>query len=133
MRPARVEPTRAIGLVVLLAALLAPLTARADEPLRLRIGWVVVPGHLFPVVFQLRAPILRHYGAIYSVEPVHFQGSAPQVTALAAGELDIANLAYASLASAIQNAHMDDVRVISVEIFAVRHGRQSDAREPTSS
>ena len=103
----------AVRRALLLAALLAPLIANADEPLRLRIGWVVVPGHLFPVVFELGAPVLRHKGQSYVVEPVHFQGSAPQVTALAAGELEIANLAYSTLALAIQNAHMDDLRVIA--------------------
>jgi sulfonate transport system substrate-binding protein len=108
---------RAFRLIAFVAMLLAPVASRADEPLRLRIGWVVVPGHLFPVVFQLRAPILRHYGASYVVEPVHFQGSAPQVTALAAGELEIANLAYSTLALAIQNAHMDDLRVIADQVL----------------
>ncbi len=109
-------------LIVLVATLLVSFASRADEPLRLRIGWVVVPGHLFPVVFQLRAPILRHYGESYVVEPVHFQGSAPQVTALAAGELEIANLAYASLALAIQNAHMDDLRVIADAVLDGHEG-----------
>src|SRR5919197_176274 len=36
-------------------------------------------------------------------------------TAFAAGELDIADLAYSSFALAIQNAGMDDLRVIADE------------------
>jgi NitT/TauT family transport system substrate-binding protein len=39
------------------------------------------------------------------------------VTALAAGELEIANLAYSTLALAIQNAHMDDLRVIADQVL----------------
>ena len=104
--------------VAALAALVlaAPLAARAEEPLKIRIGWVVVPGHLFPVLFEHRQ-VLRHYGTSYTMEPVHFQGSAPQVTALAAGELDIANLAFSTFALAIQNAGMDDVRVIADSVL----------------
>jgi sulfonate transport system substrate-binding protein len=111
----------ALSLLLLAFLAAAPAAARADEPLRLRIGWVVVPGHLFPVLFQKKA-LLRHYGQSYTVEPVHFQGSAPQVTALAAGELDIANLAYSTFALAIQNAHMDDVRVIADSVLDGRPG-----------
>ena len=37
------------------------------------------------------------------------------VTALANGELELANLAYSTLAIAIQNAGMDDLRVIADE------------------
>jgi NitT/TauT family transport system substrate-binding protein len=38
------------------------------------------------------------------------------ITALASGELDVGPLAFSSFALAIQNAHMDDLRVISDEI-----------------
>ena len=103
---------RRLWRAALCAALLAGAPARAAEPLHVRIGWVVVPGHLFPVLFEHKE-VLRHYGVSYIIEPVHFQGSAAQVTALAAGELDIANLAYSTLALAIQNAHMDDIRVVA--------------------
>jgi sulfonate transport system substrate-binding protein len=111
-----------LRLLALAAALLLPLVAHAAEPLKLRVGWVVVPGHLFPVVFELRAPVLRHYGESYTVEPVHFQGSATQVTALATGDLDIANLASASFASAIQNAQMDDIRVVADSVLDGQKG-----------
>ncbi len=107
--------------LVLFAFLAAPVALRAAEPVTLRIGWVVVPGHLFPVLFE-KKELLRHYGTSYTVEPVHFKGSAPQVTALAAGELDIANLAYSTFALAIQNAHMDDVRVIADSVLDGRPG-----------
>jgi NitT/TauT family transport system substrate-binding protein len=44
---------------------------------------------------------------------VHFNGSSPQITGLAAGEIDIAALAFSSFGLAIENAGMDDLRVIA--------------------
>jgi ABC-type nitrate/sulfonate/bicarbonate transport system substrate-binding protein len=84
----------------------------ASDPPKIRVGWVAAPAHLLPVILT-RPALLSHYGKTYTVEPVHFRGSTPQITALAAGELDIAMLAYSSFALAILNARMDDLRVIA--------------------
>lgn len=96
-----------------LGALLAltAATARAEAPLTLRVGWAVVPGQLTSIIFA-KKDILRHYGKSYTVDLIHFRGSTPQITALAAGELDIAALAFSSFGLAIQNAHMTDLRLI---------------------
>src|SRR6185312_4093575 len=94
----------------LLIGLGAPV--RADEPLKLRVGWAVVPAQLTSVLWA-KPELLKHYGKSYTVEAIHFRGSTPQITALAAGELDLAALAYSSFALAIQNAHMNDLRVVS--------------------
>jgi NitT/TauT family transport system substrate-binding protein len=91
-------------------AALAASPVRA-EPLKIRIGWAVIPGQLTAVLFS-KKDILKHYGTSYTVDTVHFRGSAPQITALAAGELDIAALAFSSFGLAIQNARMQDIRVI---------------------
>ncbi len=56
--------------------------------------------------------MLKHYGKSYSAEAYYFKGSAPQITALAAGELDLAALAFSSFGLAIQNARMNDIRVV---------------------
>ncbi len=100
-----------IGAMLVLAALLATGPAVA-EPLKVRVGWAVVPGQLTAILF-LKPDILKHYGTSYTVETVKFRGSAPQITALAAGELDLAALAFSSVGLAIQNAHMDDIRVVA--------------------
>ncbi|HUH84607.1 MAG TPA: ABC transporter substrate-binding protein [Stellaceae bacterium] len=99
-----------IGAILALVLALAP-GAWGEEPLKLRVGWAVVPGQLSSVIFA-KPDILRHYGKSYTVQLIHFRGSTPQITALAAGELDIAALAFSSFGLAIQNAHMDDLRVI---------------------
>jgi sulfonate transport system substrate-binding protein len=88
------------------------LPARADEPLKLRVGWAVVPAQLTAVLWA-KPELLKHYGKSYTVEAIRFRGSTPQITALAAGELDLAALAFSSFALAIQNAHMDDIRAVS--------------------
>jgi sulfonate transport system substrate-binding protein len=98
--------TAAIALFMTVAS-----AARSAEPLELRIGWAVVPGQLTAIIFA-RPELLTHYGKSYTVQLIHFRGSAPQITALAAGELDIAALAFSSFGLAIQNAHMDDLRAI---------------------
>jgi sulfonate transport system substrate-binding protein len=102
-----------VCLAILAAVLVfAPGTsARADEPLKLRVGWAVVPGQLTSIIFE-KKDILKHYGKSYTVETTRFRGSTPQITALAAGELDIAALAFSSFGLAIQNAHMEDLRLV---------------------
>jgi len=67
---------------------------------------VVVPAQFTPVLFE-KKEILRHYGKSYTFEPINFNGSTPQITALAARELEIAALAYSSFALTILNAKMD--------------------------
>jgi sulfonate transport system substrate-binding protein len=42
-------------------------------------------------------------------------GTPPMITALAAGELDVADLVYPTLPIASQNAGMDDLQVIADE------------------
>jgi len=104
-------PWRAVALAGL--AMIAFVTiALADEPLKLRVAWTETPTHLLPVAFA-RPAILKHYGATYTVEATRFRGSTPEIEALASGELDIATLGYSSFGLAIENAHMDDLRVIA--------------------
>ncbi|MGH7034275.1 MAG: ABC transporter substrate-binding protein [Stellaceae bacterium] len=104
---------RAWALTVVLPVLVAASgPVRAAEPLKLRIAWAVVPAQLTSVLFA-KKDLLQHYGKSYTVEAIHFRGSTPQITALAAGELDFAALAYSSFALAIQNAHLNDLRVVS--------------------
>jgi sulfonate transport system substrate-binding protein len=59
--------------------------------------------------------LATHLGKSYQLEIIRFAGTPPLITALAAGELEIANLTYPTLPIAIQNAGMDDLRVIADE------------------
>jgi len=57
--------------------------------------------------------LARHLDKSYSLEVTRFAGTPPMINALAAGELDIADLAYPTLPVAIQNAGLSDLRVIA--------------------
>src|SRR6202035_4865736 len=90
--------------------------ARAQAaPVKIRVGWVVVPASLAPLILE-KKDILKHFGQSYVAEATRFEGTPPVITALASSELDIGPLAFSSFGLAIQNAHMDDLRVISDEI-----------------
>ncbi len=80
-------------------------TASAD-PLNIRIAWSTMPGHMIPVLFAHKQA-LKHYGTSYTVEPILFRGSSPQIAAMAAGGIDMATFAPSALALAITNAHLD--------------------------
>jgi NitT/TauT family transport system substrate-binding protein len=88
-----------------------PGGAAAGEPVRIRVGWVVATTQITPILLE-KKELLRYYGKSYIFEPVHFNGSTPQIPALAARELEIAALAYSSFALTIQNAKMD-IRLIA--------------------
>jgi sulfonate transport system substrate-binding protein len=94
-----------------LALLLAGTTARA-EPLKLRIAWTSVPAQLTPVLFQ-RGDQLDHIGKTYTLEQVHFADTTPVERWLAAGSIDIAPLAPATFGVAIENAGLEDLRVVA--------------------
>jgi NitT/TauT family transport system substrate-binding protein len=81
-------------------------SAMAEEPLKIRIGWSTMPGHMIPVLYS-KPEILKYYGKSYTVEPILFRGSTPQLTAMAAGETDMGAFAPLALALAVQKAHLD--------------------------
>jgi sulfonate transport system substrate-binding protein len=108
MRPSRRALLAAIGALPLLGA----RGALAAEPARIRIGWVVASSN-WPAFLFAKPGIARHQGASYLMEDVHFSGTPQMITALASGDLDIGTLAYSSFALAIENAKLEDLRVIA--------------------
>ena len=99
---------------LVLALVLLCGTAGAD-PLKLRIGWAQAPTQLTPLVEELskRHPeMFPHSGKTYRMEPTRFQGSTPQIQAVAAGGLEIAALGPSSLVLAVVNAHLE-MRIIA--------------------
>jgi NitT/TauT family transport system substrate-binding protein len=89
--------------------------ARSAEPMKLRIGYVI-PGADAPLLMFGQPGIAKHEGKTYTLDATHFQGTSPMITALAAGELDLTTFAYSSFALAVENAQMQDLRIIS-DIF----------------
>jgi sulfonate transport system substrate-binding protein len=100
----------------LVAAIGLGAVARAD-PLTIRIGWVVTPGHMAPLIEALgkREPaVFKHLGQSYILQPLRFNGTTPQIQAQAIGDLEVASFSTSALALAITNAHLDERLVADV-------------------
>src|SRR5437868_14440682 len=99
---------------LMLAGVFGPAAAMAD-PMPIRVGWVVTPGHLAPLIQALgkREPgVFKHLGKSYVLQTTRFQGTTPQIQAQAIGDLDIAALSTAALALGITNAKLEE-RVVA--------------------
>src|SRR5918911_3105397 len=101
---------RLAGLLALAAFLAMP--ARAAEPYKLRIGWIVAGADLATLMFA-KPDLAPHAGKSYIPELIHFEGTSTAMQALATGELDCAALAYSTFALGVENAGMQDLRVIA--------------------
>jgi sulfonate transport system substrate-binding protein len=99
-------------LVMLLAGWFSASAANAQQPVKLRIAWVV-PVADAPSILYEKPAVLLHKGKTYDIELIRFQGTPAMITALATNEVDIALLAYSSFALAVQNANLQDLRVIA--------------------
>ena len=88
--------------------------AHAQQPVKIRIAWVVPVANSPTILYEIPS-LLKHKGKSYDVDLVRFQGTPPMIQALGAGELDIALFAFSSFALAVQNANMQDLRVIADE------------------
>jgi NitT/TauT family transport system substrate-binding protein len=97
-------------------------TAQGADPVRIRASWVAPVSNWASILLE-KKDLARHLGKSYVLEPVRYQGTPPMITALANGELEVANLAYSTLAIAIQNAGLGDLRVIADEFRDGMPGR----------
>ncbi|HUB97066.1 MAG TPA: ABC transporter substrate-binding protein [Stellaceae bacterium] len=100
--------------MLLLAAACAGALAQAAvaDPVTLRVGWVVSTADA-PLLMFGKAGLARHEGVTYKLDPIHFQGSPPMITALAAGEVDLVGLGFSTVPTAVLNAGMTDLRIIA--------------------
>jgi sulfonate transport system substrate-binding protein len=86
----------------------------AAEPVKIRIGWLLVPAEITPILFPADG-IARHNGKSYVIESQRYQGSSLLIQALASGELDVAPFGCSSFALAIENAKMTNLRIFADE------------------
>jgi ABC-type nitrate/sulfonate/bicarbonate transport system substrate-binding protein len=101
-------------LATAMLAFVVALPARAAERPTIRIGWVAVPAELQPLLYA-KPGVSQHVHQSYELDAIRFAGTPAMITALAAGELDIAPLAYSSFGTAVEKAHMSDLRIIADE------------------
>ncbi len=105
---------RSVLLGFIALAMLGVSPAGAQQPIKIRVSWVAPVSNWASIMLE-KKELAKHLGKSYTMEPVRFAGTPPMVTALANGELEVANLAYSTLAIAIQNAGMADLKVIAHE------------------
>jgi sulfonate transport system substrate-binding protein len=84
------------------------------EPVKIRGSWVVPVANWASLLLE-KKDLAKHMGQSYVFEDERFQGTPPMITALATGDIEIGDLAYSSLGLAVENAGMDDLRVIADE------------------
>lgn len=84
-------------------------------PLHIRAAFVVPVSNIGSILFAKKG-IAKNEGKTYVLDEIHFQGTTPQINALATGDLDIGLLGFTSLPLAIENAHLADLRVIIDEL-----------------
>ena len=102
--------SRLSAIIALIAALGIAAAAQA-EPVKIRIGGVAPSADLVELMFA-KSGIARHFGKSYDYAPTHMAGTPPVITAIASGDLDIGVFSYSSFGLAIENAKLDDLRVI---------------------
>jgi NitT/TauT family transport system substrate-binding protein len=89
--------------------------AATAEPVKIRVSWIAPLSNWASLLME-KKDLAKHMGKSYVLEPVRYAGTPQQITALATGELEIANLAYTTLPIAIHNAGLSDLRVIADEL-----------------
>ena len=105
---------KAIAAVTTAALLLAGAAARA-EPVKIKVAWIVAPTDS-PLAMLGKPGISRHEGKSYTLDYVHFTSTPAMITGLASGEVDLAPLGFPAYALAIENAKLEDLRVVADSI-----------------
>jgi NitT/TauT family transport system substrate-binding protein len=57
-----------------------------------------------------------HRDKSYKFEPMHFVSTATELVPFASNQVDIIDMSYAAIGSAIENAHLTDLRIIADEV-----------------
>src|SRR6202012_633510 len=86
----------------------------AAEAVKIRLSYVVPISNWASMLVE-KKDLATHLGKTYQLEITRFAGTPPEITALAAGELEVADLTYPTFPIAVQNAGMNDLRVIADE------------------
>src|SRR5215467_5047395 len=116
---------RALLWVLSLIALLAGATADGAEAVKIRASWIVAPSDWTPLLPE-KPELMKNNGKSYVFEPMRFQGTPAVITALANNEIELGNLAFSSLALAIENAGLEDLRIVGDQFKDGSEGHYSN-------
>jgi NitT/TauT family transport system substrate-binding protein len=104
----------AVSLAAALACAMLPCSGNAD-PVKIRQSYIVSVSNWATILFA-KPEMAKHLGKSYTFEAVHFQSTPTLIQALAADEIEVANLGFTSLPLAITNAKMNDLRIFADEL-----------------
>ena len=116
---------RALRWVLSLILLLAGATADGAEAVKIRASWIVAPSDWTPLLPE-KPELMKNNGKSYVFEPMRFQGTPAVITALANNEIELGNLAFSSLALAIENAGLEDLHIIGDQFKDGSEGHYSN-------
>jgi NitT/TauT family transport system substrate-binding protein len=108
-----------------LAALLLSCIGAQAEPAKIRIGFAVVPANLFPLLDAVPGAS-RHRGQSYTIELTRFAGTPQQMAGFAADEIDMGSFSFSTIAIAVENAGVEDARIIADILQDGAHGANSN-------
>ena len=108
-----------------LSAFFMVMPASAQAPVKIRVSWTAPVSNWASILLE-KKDLAKHLGKSYTLEPVRYAGTPLMITALANGELEVANLAYSTIAIAIKNAGLEDLRVIADEFRDGVEGRYTN-------
>jgi sulfonate transport system substrate-binding protein len=114
MRHTRLAWLPLAALAMLGVLFMAHDRAGAADPVKIRLSYIVPIANWAPMLVE-KKDLAKNLGKSYQLEITRFAGTPPLITALAAGELDVADLTYPTFPIAVQNAGMTDLRVIADE------------------
>lgn len=116
MRLSKVTPAKFTLICAFALGLIGAGTGPANsaEPVKIRMSWVAPVSNWASIVLE-KKDLAKHLGKSYTLETIRYAGTPPMITAIANGELEVSNLAYSTLAIAIENAGLDDLVVIADE------------------
>ena len=101
----------ALKFVAVATALMSAAVVAKADPLDIHVGWVTMYASSVPLSLD-KKELMPHYGHSYTITPVRMASTAAMIAGLATGDVNVGTLAYSSLASAVLNAKLDDIRVI---------------------
>ena len=95
-----------VAVAVLLSTLLT--SAVQAEPVKIRIGWNVVPSNMASIAWAEPKTVgMKYSGVSYIAEPIRFPGGGTQLTALASGQLDIGMGSPTLFVQGVRNAGLN--------------------------
>jgi sulfonate transport system substrate-binding protein len=101
-----------LALLAVVALVFAVAPASNADPVKLRIAWIVPAGDA-PLALLGKPGIAQHEGKSYTLEFIHFTATPPMIAAVSAGEIDFVPFAFSSFALAVENAKLEDLRIIA--------------------